>query len=152
MNKNELRDWVISVFIGGTLGLGFVAISIGAEGVNSIIQSFDRNSRKYERPLKESERPVVGTVLEKSYKNTYTLKVQTDDGKIIGVSVIDGDYLGKNSSKRSNVGTLAKEKSLDAIIEKGTRISFPAGNMWYSIKDPKETYFTRADRIKVLQK
>jgi len=162
-----------SKVIGGLVSLGIVA---GAYlGISSV-------DRKYERLFEEGKRPIVGTVLEESYQNTlspvpnwngfvsysnetvkleskYTLKIQTDDCKIIGVSVIDGD---------GRYGTPVKKESIDAIIEKGTRISFPAGNMrhgnWFdgaSHRDyPNETHFTpetqagnkRADRIKVLGK
>ena len=84
----------------------------------------------------------------------YTLKIQTNDGRILGVSIIDGD---------GSLGTPVKKESIDAIIGKGTSISFPTGNMkhgnWFSrLKHyPNETHFTpetqagnkRADRIKV---
>ena len=135
------------------------------------------DSRHVERSFAESERPIVGTVLAESYQNTlspvpkwngfvsysnetvkldskYTLKIQTDDGRILGISVIDGYDV--------------KKESLDAIIEPGSRISFPTGNMrtgnaWGSGPGnryyPRETNFTpetqagskRADRIKVVR-
>ena len=154
--------------IGGLVSLGVVA------GSYLLISPFDK---KYERLFEEGKRQIVGTVLEKNYQNTlspvskwnglvsysnetvkleskYTLKIQTDDGRIIGVSVLDGCGV--------------KKESIDAIIDKGARISFPAGNMrqgnWFASgghRDyPNETYFTpetqagnkRADRIKVLPK
>jgi|SRR3989338_6414040 len=160
--------------IGGLVVLGI------ASGAYLGISPVDR---KYEKLFEEGKRPIVGIVLEESYQNTlspvpkwdglvsysnetvklesrYTLKIQTDDGRIIGVSVIDGDD--------SWDGTPVKKESIDAIIEKGTKISFPAGNMrhgnWFAgagHRDyPNETYFTpetqagnkRADRIKVLSK
>ena len=159
--------------IGGLVVLGITA---GAYfGISPI-------DRKYERLFEEGKRPIVGTVLKESHQNTlssvpswdglmsysnetvkleskYTLKVQTDDGKILGVSVIDGD---------DKYGTPVKKESLDVIIEKGMRVSFPSGNMrhgnWFvgsAHRDyPNESYFTpetqagnkRADRIKVLSK
>lgn len=165
-------------------GLVSVGIAVGAYFAGSSMLEEDR---KYERLFEEGKRPIVGTVLEESYQNTlspvpekhisglvsqaysnetvkleskYTLKIQTDDGRILGVSIIDGDD--------SWDGTPVKKESIDAIINKGTRISFPAGNMrhgnWLEGSThreyPNETHFTpetqagnkRADRIKVLPK
>jgi hypothetical protein len=159
--------------ISGVVALGIVA---GAYlGISPI-------DRKYERLFEEGKRPIVGTVLEEGYQNTlspvpnwnglvsysnetvkleskYTLKIQTDDGRIIGVSVIDGD---------DRYGIPVKKEALDAIIEEGTRISFPSGNMRHgnffvglANRDyPNETYFTpetqagnkRADRIRILSR
>ncbi|PJE81010.1 hypothetical protein COU58_04730 [Candidatus Pacearchaeota archaeon CG10_big_fil_rev_8_21_14_0_10_32_42] len=148
---------------------GAVALAIGVGGYFGISS---RNEYLRTEFAKRSQ-PIVGTVLEEGYQNTltpnpewnwlvsysnetvkleskYTLKIQTDDGRILGVSIVDG----------GNV----KKESLDAIIDEGTRISFPAGD-WKSpswIGDNKvareETYFTpdtkvgtkRADRITVL--
>lgn len=171
--------------IGGLVSLG---IATGAYFAGSSMLDADR---KYERLFEEGKRPIVGTVLSESYQNTlspvpnwdglmsysnetvkleskYVLKVRTDDGRIIGVSVIDGDEFGKNSNEQSNIGIPVKKEALDAIIEEGTRISFPSGNMrhgnWFvgsANRDyPNETYFNpetqagnkRADRIKVLPK
>lgn len=151
-----------NIIIGGLIASG---ITGGALRILYI----DKQFKKF---FEYSEKPIVGTVLEESYQNTllpvpnwneivscssYTLKIQTDDSRIIGVSVIDGDDLE---------GRPVKKESLDAIIEKGTRISFPCGNVrhgyllhgtahrYYS----NETFFTpetqagnkRADRIKVM--
>lgn len=116
---------------------GAVALAIGVGsyfGINS------RNADLAEDWAKQNE-PIVGTVMAESYQNSlvqnpewdgllsksietvkldskYTLKVKTDDGKIIGVSIIDN----------KPYGTATKE-SLDALIREGTRISFPRGNM-----------------------
>lgn len=119
--------------------------------------------------FKKSSRSIVGTVLREGYQNTlipnpeydgfvshsnetvkleskYTLKIKTDDGRILGVSIVDA-------------GTIKKE-ALDAIIDEGTKISFPTGNWESPGKRARgETYFTqntqvgtkRADRITVLE-
>ena len=171
--------------IGGIVATGFVAYL----GISSL-------DRKYERLFEESKRPIVGTVLERNYQNVLSpvaekhidgfvsqaysnetvkiesnlpLKIQTDDGRILGVSIIDGKY-------HSQGGVSVKKESINAIIdsaekvgmENASRISFPAGNMrhgnWLvgktNRKYPNETYFTpetqagnkRADRIRVLGK
>lgn len=149
--------------------VGAVVLAIGFFGY------FDATRINYNlaNALKKSNRPIVGTVLKEVYKNTltpnperngvvsysnetvkleskYTLKLRTDDGRVLGVSIVDGGD--------------AKKESLDRIINRGTRVSFPAGNLqntsWY--EDHRvargETYFTRdtqvgtkrADRIRVL--
>jgi hypothetical protein len=145
-----------------------VALAIGVGGYLGMIKINYDLAEEFQK----SNQPIVGTVLSERYStiltsnpefrglvsysnetvrlgSIYTLKIRTDDGKILGVSIIDG-------------GTVKKE-SLDAIIDEGTRISFPAGN-WKSPSWSKyerivegETYFTpdtragtkRADRIKV---
>ena len=140
-----------------------------------------RENLEREALFNQSNQPMIVEVLEESYKNTlspvaernglvsysnetvkldsnYTLKCLTEDGRTIGLSIIDA-------------GTITKE-SLDQLIEKGTKISFPKGNyasigpMWSSFLNENEirelydeTYFKedtqvgtkRADRIKVLQ-
>jgi hypothetical protein len=167
--------------IGGVVALGIATVVYlaGSSMINA--------NRKYERLFEEGKRPIVGTVLAESYQNTlspvpnwdglmsysnetvkldskYVLKLQTDDGRIIGVSVIDGNEFGKY--RQGNVGRPVMKEALDAIIKEGTRISFPSGNMRHgnffvglANRDyPNETYFTpetqagnkRADRIKVL--
>ncbi|MFH1801397.1 MAG: hypothetical protein ABH804_01015 [archaeon] len=170
--------------IGGLVSLG---IATGAYFAGSSMINADR---KYERLFEEGKRQIVGTVLAESYQNTlspvpnwnglmsysnetvkleskYVLKVQTDDGRIIGVSVIDGDEFGKGKAY-GKPGIPIKKEALDAIIGEGTRISFPSGNMrhgnWFggsANRDyPNETYFTpetqagnkRADRIRILPK
>ncbi|MBW2996166.1 hypothetical protein KY332_02565 [Candidatus Woesearchaeota archaeon] len=132
--------------------------------------------RERARLYQESLTPVVATVLEESYQNTlskvpeydgwvshsnetvkleskYTLKCKRDDnGKIIAVSVVDGESV--------------KKESIDRLVNKGSRISFPAGNHYQQsiplreFYHPDETYFKegtcagtkRADRITVLNK
>ena len=85
------------------------------------------------------------------------LKVRTDDGRIIGVSIIDSEPYGN-----------ATKESLDALIEEGTRISFPRGNMrakrFYvgsrhnydkretSFQDDTQMVTKRAYRVQVLDK
>jgi len=140
---------------------GAVALAIGVGGY----LSNDFQNERYAR----SHEPITGTVLTEQYKNQlspnpefnglvsysnepvkldsrYTLKIKTDEGKILGVSIIDG----------GNV----KKESLDALIGEGTRISFPRGRVpgpWRPYLD-EETLFEedtqvgtkRADRITIL--
>lgn len=123
--------------------------------------------------LNKSSEPIVATVLSESYENElspvkkwnglvsysnetvkldskYSLKIVTNEGDTLGLSVIDGGNI--------------KKESLDMIISEGSRISFPKGNLrdiGYRLpsKDSGETYFTpetqvgtkRADRIKILR-
>jgi len=133
-----------------------------------------RDERNISR-FAESNIPITGTVLEEVHNNNlnsvpeynglvshsnetvsldsdYTLKIQTDDGRVLGVSVIDGKE------------TPAKKESLDVLIEEGSRVSFPQGNIvpgyhrntTTELRD--ETYFTAktqfgnkcADRITIL--
>jgi len=155
---------------------GAVALAIG---VGSYLGINARNQH-LEEDWARLNKQIVGTVLAEGYQNKlspnpewngfvsysnetvkldskYTLKVRTDDGRIIGVSVIDsGPY-----------GTATKE-SLDALIKEGTRISFPRGNMrakfflWGAAHnyDKRETSFRaktqigtkRASRIRILPK
>ena len=173
--------------LGGLVSLGI------ATGLYLGISSEDK---EYERLFEESKRPIVGIVLEENYQNTlspvpekhinglvsqaysnetvrleskYTLKIQTDDGRILGVSIVDGRY-------NFYGGVSVKKESIDAIIDSAeevgmdnaSRISFPAGNRrhgnWFGGGEdriyPNETYFTpetqagnkRADRIKVFPK
>ena len=158
---------------------GAIALAIGVGGYLGIssINEYLRTE------FAKRSQPIVGTVLEERYQNTltpnpernglvsysnetvkleskYTLKIQTDDGRILGVSVID------SRGTRSD-GAVQKE-SLDALVDVGSRISFPAGN-WKSdnwigdervVRYPSETNFTpetqygtkRADRIRILPK
>ncbi|MBT4166109.1 hypothetical protein HOE04_03665 [archaeon] len=143
------------VFILGSMSLvsAFYA-SPSTAGLEKESESLDYQIRN---------RPIVGTVLEESYENTlvpneefdglvsysnetvkldskYTLKIETSSGKILGVSIIDG-------------GNVAKE-SLDILVEEGSKIRFPREGS----QDRKETYFNentqmgtkRASRIEIL--
>jgi len=81
-------------------------------------------------------------------QSNYTLKVRTVEGKILGISIIDSPN--------------TKKESLDILIDKGSKISFPQGN-WYEAVNGKhykfdnETYFhentrfgnKRANRIRI---
>ncbi len=158
---------------------GAVALAIGVGGYFGISS---RNEYLRTEFAKRSQ-PIVGTVLEEGYQNTltpnpewnglvsysnetvkleskYTLKIKTDDGRILGVSIIDSRGTKSEGAK--------KKESLDALIDDGSRISFPAGN-WKSdswignervVRYPAETNFTpdtqhgtkRADRIRILPK
>lgn len=107
---------------------------------------------KYTSPLENATRDTP-TIFGTGSRSRYILKVRTNEGKIIGLSIFDGS-------------THTKE-SLDAIISAGSRISFPPGNVTYDRKlegwkDPHETIFDetnmtletsvvtkRADRITV---
>ena len=166
----RLRNKVIAGAVSLAIGVcGYLGITSGNEYLRT---EFAKRSQ-----------PIVGTVLEEGYQNTltpnpewnglvsysnetvkleskYTLKIKTEDGRILGVSIID-------SSGTRNEGAVKKE-SLDALIDVGSRISFSSGN-WKSdswtghervVRDPTETNFTpdtqygtkRADRIRILPK
>ena len=157
-----------TLMIGGTLGV-----------IGGIIISLQCTTEELKRAYEEGNRIISGKVLEERYENTlssvpekeirglishayssetvkldskYTLRVQTDDGRILGVSIVDAPDVRK--------------ESLDILInaEKQTRISFYEGNLvktennihGYEVLD-NETYFTpetqfgnkRADRIRL---
>jgi hypothetical protein len=175
----NIKNVVVGLFALG-VGVGSYFVGVGALDAD----------KKYEKLFQDSQRTIVGTVLKETYQDTlspvpsqdglvsysnetvkleskYTLKLQTDDGRILGVSIIDGDD--------SHGGIPTKKESIDVLIEgaeevgleKATKISFPAGNLrhgnWYTGSEnryyPDETYFTpetqagnkRADRIKILE-
>ena len=72
-----------------------------------------------ERSIKENSKLVNATVLEESrVNNDYALKLQTDDGKIMALTL-------KRTNCDSDDGV--EPAALDLLIEKGTRISFPQG-------------------------
>lgn len=175
-------------FIDNTLKITKIASVIGVIGIG--IGIYLRNINLSENFL-EHNKPIVGTVLEEIYdENTlelntrryvdwgifgmvvypdhtlkpaskYTLKVKANDGKVMEISVIDSEIYGGGT-----------KDSLERIIEEGTRISLPKGNMraknffsnFFNSSnknyDLKETYFQdytqfgtkRAYRIKVLDK
>ncbi len=171
-------------FLKGTAVVGGVLGAVGTGFIFGILLyilsygSTQRQRQENEILYRESQKPIKGTVLEESYENNlssvpekridgllsqsysnetvrldskYTLKIETND-RTLGISVIDG-------------GNITKE-SLDVLIEKGSKISFPAGNIYgiddgppmrpivYQeetwIKQESQTGTKRADRIKVL--
>jgi hypothetical protein len=78
-------------------------------------------------------------------KSEYNLRVKTDEGRDLVISIFDSESV--------------KKESLDMLISPGTKISFPTGNRGvYSFERDKETDFSsgarvgskRADRIKIL--
>jgi len=135
-----------------------------------------REENQHKINYAESQKPIVATVLEETRENElkpvserhisglvsqaysnetvrvdsrYVLKLKTDDGKTLGVSIRDSPRIDK--------------EALDAIVDVGTRISFPKGNFSYFKRRrfgaiPEETYFyndtrfgnKRASRITVL--
>lgn len=161
---------------------GTVALVVGGVGYLGIIEIKTYNTY-LTKEWEKHQVPIVGTVLKEGYENTlspvdrwdglvsysnetikldskYTLKIKTDDGRVLGVSVI-------NSKGTRSEGAVTKE-SLDILVSVGSRISFPSGN-WKSaswvgdervVRYPSETNFTqdtqkgtkRADRITVLDK
>lgn len=144
-------DKIMNLIVAGVFVLGGLAIVYSAKksrATQKVARSQAAKQISYELQL--SNKPITGTVLSEKYENTlssvleyhkekqtsglvsqsnaiahsnetvkvdskYTLKVKTDDGKILGVSVVDG-------------GDVTKE-SLDAIVNQGSRISFPRGNI-----------------------
>jgi len=119
-------------------------------------------NRRYEGLFEESNKPIVGTVLtETRGDGVYSLKIKTDKGKILGVSILDGIDDGSG-------GYPIRKEALDEIVDVGMRICFPKGNMRHGNlyvgaayrTYQNETNFTlethagnkRADRITVLGK
>lgn len=162
--------------IGGLIALGVTTgLYLGIEG------AIDSQRSHYSRLLQDSNSPITATVLEEVYNSnlspvpafsgmvshsnetvkldsSYSLKVRTDKGRVLGVSVID------NNDTRGLGGNPDKE-ALDRLVDEGTRIQFPRGNLVkrdYTIYETSEitneTYFhpdtqignKRADRITVL--
>lgn len=123
------------LIMGGILsGLGILFYSLH--------QSSIKNEEERERAYQQSQEQIRGEVIEERYENTlesvpekhmsgflsqaysnetvkvestYTLRVRTDDGRELGVSVFDGPN--------------AKKESLDVLLDEGSRISFPRGNL-----------------------
>jgi len=159
---------------------GLAALSTAAVLYVGIGSAVDSNRLDNSRMLEDSNRPITGTVLEEVYErnlspvpasggivsysnetvkldSTYSLKVRSDDGKLLGVSVIDNNDNIKYSRNPDIEG-------LDRIVGVGTRIQFPRGNineisfMKGVDRISNETYFhpdtqignKRADRITVL--
>jgi len=124
---------------------GVVAVALIGGSVSLINWNSERYAESREKKLEDfvrSEQPISATVLHESYENrlepvpeihidglvsqahsnptvtlesAYTLKIRTDDGRVMGLSVIDG-------------GNFRKE-ALDQLIDEGSRISFPTGNL-----------------------
>jgi len=169
------KDIITDIITGGII----VGLSVGAAG---LMYNFTQKSNLEREALSrkanlevyaQSQKPIVGTVLAEKYVNrlspnpersgflsysnetvkldsTYTLEVKTDSGKLIGLSIINGGGV--------------KKESLEILIHKGTRISFPRGR----ISAPAPSYLReefrgettfgintqvgtkRADRIEIL--
>ena len=158
------------------IAIAFVGIAVGSGYVWCL------GSLKYQKAFEESEKPIVVEVLEEirynslspvpehvgilSYSNEtvkldlkYALKCRREDNdRIIGLCPIDSV---------NEDGTAARKEGLDAIVDVGSRLSFPKGNLKpmsffgmhpdYNIYE-NETYFhdntqvgnKRVDRITVL--
>lgn len=173
-NKTVKRkiDWTIPSFVVGMFGF-FGLMGYSMQSCNN------KSEKEWEERFKKSNVQIETTVLDKFYENrlepvpekyidgllsqAYSnetvkleskciLKCRTDNGKEIAISVINGPNTPK--------------ESLDILVNKGSRISFPKGNIHPSSKYAhnyerleKETYFTdstqfgskRADRIKILK-
>ena len=115
---------------------------------------FEKNKKQLQVAYKAGQTRIVAEVLDKRYAKKLTspepvYRLRTQKGKEIGLSIIDSE--DKNN------------ESLDILIQKGSIISFPKGNIQrdkttygYS-KIKKETYFQentqfgnkRADRIRI---
>jgi len=94
---------------------------------------------------------IIGTVIDESSVSGYCIGIETDSGRIIGLNVIDSE------DKK------ATPLSLDMIVKKSSRISFPAGNLKSADSLPAQYYpetcfeegvqtgTKMADRIRVLE-
>jgi len=147
------------------------------------------------RDVAESDKPIIGTVLKAWYERVlsqvpkqysggpfvscvsnetvkldskYTLRVETDEGRVLGISVIDFCDHTKESL------AILIDSAEEVGLEKATKVSFPQGNLhhWryvdhllfrgkreiHQSRDYEETYFQaytqfgtkRADRIRIL--
>jgi len=158
-----------------------------AIGVGSSLGVTVRNANLAENFAKQNKL-ITGTVLTESYQNTlvpnpkyngvvsysnetvkldykYTLKIKTDDERIIGVSIINSYPYGAATKESLDV---LIESAEEVGIDNASRISFPRGNMRAKNflsgsahnYDKKETSFQeniqmvtkRAYRVKVLIK
>ena len=139
-----------SVLYGGFLG-GDVIFS-------SLLESSKRQVQEQEEAFKASEIPIHATVLNETYipasvnfGSFYVLKVQTKEGRVLGINVTD------------RLTGITKE-NLDALVSKESEVSFPSGNLIsrkssYSYPHGDDTYFAektqlgnkRVDRITVLK-
>ncbi len=158
---------------------GIVAISLIGGAIEGIRSSINNRYVRDLRAYGASQELIMGTVLGESYENrlvpvpekhisglvsqaysnptvkiksSYTLRVRTEDGRVMGISVIDGEGI--------------KKEALDQIVGEGSKISFPTGNIVTKPKyggdplktDTQETYVgpdaqtatKRAHRIRVL--
>lgn len=134
----------------GTMALGVLTLFSGS--CYFINQDRVEQARKMKELFNSGQTQIVGEVLDESLEKGYSIRLRTDDGKEIGVSVLDGSKTNK--------------ESLDVLVNIGSKISFPTGNIqedsgtfsgYSEIKE--ETWFSgntqcgnkRADRIKVLK-
>jgi len=158
------------------------ALALTVAGVGSLAISVSKKKdNEWQRVYEQGQSRITGTVLQEVYENTlssvperhigglvsqaysnetikldskYTLKLQTDDGKLIGLSIIDGAR-----TKKEGLDILIQSAE-EVGIENATRISFPIGNLYKSRRNGRlqgETYFTpetqfgnkRAGRIRI---
>jgi hypothetical protein len=144
MQKDKIRgsitaDGVFATLMGGVL----VSVLVGMPTI--FYSQYSNESKKREYRYELGLKPIRGEVLEERYENTlssvpekhieglvsqahsnetvkleskYTLKIQTQDGRTLGVSIFDGPY--------------TKKEALDILIDKGSWISFPRGDMYES--------------------
>ncbi|MBI2124845.1 hypothetical protein HYT92_03570 [Candidatus Pacearchaeota archaeon] len=92
---------------------------------------------------------ITGTVIDESNVSGYCIGIKTDDGRAFGLYIVDAEN--------------KKAEALNMIIEKGSIIGFPAGNLKSADSSPVQYYFEetcfdegvrigakRADRVRVL--
>ena len=99
------------------IGLGLlVGAGLGIYScINNRIQYLDKEYQLHNQEI-------IGTVLEETRTpSAYAVKVKIEGNREIALSIIDGTP--------QIYGNIKKE-SLDLLIESGTQISFPRGNMW----------------------
>ena len=183
--KEKLKEswedlWVTTpaIGMGAPLSPGFILSGFLTFGVicGAMTYYFSKKEEKLKEDFSRSQLPVAAIVLSEKYtpsdccnnESKYSLVIKTDKGKEIQLCINDG--------------LKAKKESLDSLINKGSKISFPTGNIAYSpeirqksyaeiknfyeytfrdyYKAKDETYFAEntplgkkcADRIRILKK
>jgi len=169
MTKKDIGFMVAISLVVGSIFFGLITSS------NNVAKQ--REKRNFEL-YKISQQPIVGEVIEEIYSDrlesvparringivsqaysnetvkldsSYTLKVETSNGRVLAVSVIDGPGV-----KKEGLDILINARSEEVA---GSMIRFPRGNLQQrgSYTVPNEKYFhedtqfgnKRADRIKI---
>ena len=153
----------VTAYGGGMPSIGcfgitaLVTFGIAGLFVYALKSGFDKHVREENPNLQKSNSFITAKVLDEFYekvdnRSNYTLRCLTDKNKEMYISITDA--------------LTKKKESLDSLINKGDKITFPKGNLSENIgfisgyhEIEEEIYFTDstkvgnkcADRIKVLK-
>jgi len=144
---------------GAVMALVGVGLLYGASLLPGV---YNKRMDSLREGFENSRGSIVATVQEEINENgKYSLNLLTDDGKTIGLNV--RDYICKGHTCDKTIDRSITASSLDALIEPGTRISFPISNVTrYDVLSgligfKRETDFTHQDhgakyapRVKIL--